>query len=170
MRRNNDELVSTWGNLVNRVLTITYRNFDEKVPEPGDLQPGDEELLKQGEEALAAVGKSISECKFREGLRGAMGYAQEVNRYLNQEEPWKTRETDKPAAARSLYTALCAIEALKLAFYPYLPFTSQRLHEMLGHNDAIDAQGWSTSRLVPGTSLQEPKPLFKKLDMPEPVS
>jgi methionyl-tRNA synthetase len=77
-------------------------------------------LLAQGQEALAAVGKSLLECKFRDGLRGAMSYAQEVNRYLNQEEPWKTRETDRLAAARSLYTALCAIETLKLMFYPFL--------------------------------------------------
>jgi methionyl-tRNA synthetase len=99
-----------------------------------------------------------------------MTYAQEVNRYLNQEEPWKTRTTDKPAAARSLYTALCAIDTLKLAFYPFLPFTSQQLHEMLGHTDEIGSQGWTASRLVPGTVLQEPKPLFKKLDVPEAAS
>jgi methionyl-tRNA synthetase len=169
-RRNNEELVSTWGNLVNRVLTITYRNFDKKVPDPGELRANDEELLQQGEEALAAVSKSLSECKFREGLRGAMTYAQEVNRYLNQEEPWKTRATDKGAAARSLYTALSAIDTLKLAFYPFLPFTSQQLHEMLGRTDEIGSQGWTASRLVPGTVLQEPQPLFKKLDVPEPAS
>jgi methionyl-tRNA synthetase len=167
VRRNNEELVSTWGNLVNRVLTITYRNFDKKVPEPGVLRSEDEALLSEGEAALQAVGKSISECKFREGLRGAMAFAQDVNRYLNQEEPWKTRATDKPAAARSLYTALCAIEALKLMFYPFLPFSSHQLHEMLGRTDELGAQGWAADRLVPGTPLQEPKPLFKKLDMPE---
>jgi methionyl-tRNA synthetase len=170
VRRNNEELVSTWGNLVNRVLTITYRNFDKQVPHPGTLNPTDESLLAQGQEALAAVGKSLSECKFREGLRGAMSYAQEVNRYLNQEEPWKTRETDRLAAARSLYTALCAIETLKLMFYPFLPFSSQKLHEMLGCADAIGSQGWGAGRLVAGTPLQEPKPLFKKLEVPEPAS
>jgi methionyl-tRNA synthetase len=170
IRRNNEELVSTWGNLVNRVMTITYRNFDKRIPDPGSLLPGDEALLAQGQDALAAVGKSISECKFREGLRGAMAYAQEVNRYLNQEAPWKTRETDPPAAGRSLYTALCAIEALKLMFYPYLPFSSQRVHEMLGRTDTIGSQGWSAARLVPGTLLEDPKPLFKKLEVAEPAS
>jgi methionyl-tRNA synthetase len=169
IRRNNDELVSTWGNLVNRVLTMTYRNFDGKVPDPGALQDADKALLEAGQEALKAVGESIGACRFREGLRLALAYAQDANRYLNQEEPWKTRESDPPAAARALYTAIGAIEVLRLALYPYLPFTSQRLHAMLGHEDAIDAKGWTAEAPVAGTALQKPEPLFKKLDLPEPV-
>ena len=167
IRRNNEELVSTWGNLVNRVLTLSYRNFDGRVPEPGDLQPSDRALLDAGKEALVSVGESINACRFREGLRSALNYAQETNRYLNQEEPWKTRETDKSAAARALYTALAAIETLKLAFYPYLPFTSEKLHDLLGHDDSIDAQGWQALLPAPGAPLRRPEPLFKKLDLPE---
>jgi methionyl-tRNA synthetase len=167
VRRNNDELVSTWGNLVNRVLTITYRNFDGKVPDPGELREGDRELLQQGETALAAVGASIAACHFREGLRAALAYAQDTNRYLNQEEPWRTRATDPAAAGRSLYVALAAIETLKLALYPYVPFSSQRLHAMLGHDDAIEAAGWSATRPQAGASLRPPEPLFKKLEFAE---
>jgi methionyl-tRNA synthetase len=170
VRRNNDELVSTWGNLVNRVLTLTYRNFDGKVPDPGTLREPDQALLDSGQAALASIGESLAACRFREGLRAALAYAQEANRYLNQEEPWKTRESDPPAAARALYTAIGAIEVLKLAFYPYLPFTSQRLHAMLGHDDAIDAKGWTAAAPVAGTPLQPPEALYKKLDAPEPVA
>ncbi len=164
IRRNNDELVSTWGNLVNRVLTMSYRNYDGKVPQPGTLQPADEELLAQGQTALEAAGTALSACRFREGLRAAMAFAQETNRYLNQQEPWKTRESDPPAAARALYTALAAIEVLKVAFSPYLPFSSQRLHEMLGHDSEVEAQGWASVRPTPGAPLRQPEPLFKKLD------
>jgi methionyl-tRNA synthetase len=149
---------------------MTYRNFDGKVPEPGALRAADQALLDQGQEALKAVGESIAACRFREGLRAALAYAQETNRYLNQEEPWKTRESDPPAAARALYTAIGAIEVLKLALYPYLPFTSQRLHAMLGHDDAIDANGWKVDLPKAGSALQAPEPLFKKLDLPEPVA
>ena len=164
VRRNNEELVSTWGNLVNRVLTITYRNFDGRVPDPGELRQTDEDLLTAGETMLASVGASIGACKFREGLRGAFAYAQEVNRYLNQEEPWKA---EKAAAARSLYVAINAIDALKLALYPYLPFTSAKLHKLLGHGRSeIGDDGWVTERATPGRPLQPPEPLFKKLDAP----
>jgi methionyl-tRNA synthetase len=170
VRRNNEELVSTWGNLVNRVLTITYRTFDGKVPDPGALREQDEALLAQGVEALAAVGAAINACHFREGLRAALGFAQETNRYLNAEEPWNTRKTDPQAAARSLYTALAAIEVLKVAFYPYLPFSSEKLNEMLGHTTRLDAGGWSAVRPEPGTPMQEPVALFKKLDPLEPAT
>jgi len=132
--------------------------------DPGDLRPADRALLQQGEAALASVGASLGACRFREGLRGAMAYAQETNRYLNQEEPWKTRASDPAAAARSLYTAIGAIEALKLAFYPFLPFSSQRLHAILGHAEPIDANGWRTVLPVAGSALQQPEPLFKKLE------
>ena len=164
VRRNNEELVSTWGNLVNRVLTMTYRSFGGRVPDPGELRPADRALLEQGETALASVGASIAACRFREGLRAALAYAQETNRYLNQEEPWKTRQSDPAAAARCLYTAIGAIEALKLAFYPFLPFSSRRLHALLGHTDAVDAAGWQTQPPVAGAALQEPEPLYKKLE------
>ncbi len=164
VRRNNEELVATWGNLVNRVLTITHRTFEGRVPDPGDLRESDKALLAQGETTLASVGESLGLCRFREALRTALAYAQETNRYLNQEEPWKTRSTDRQAAGRSLYTALGAIETLKLAFYPFLPFSSERLHAMLGHTDEIGAQGWASSLPVPGAALQQPEPLFRKLE------
>jgi len=151
---------------VNRVLTITYRSFAGRVPDPGQLRAGDLALLRQGEEMLAGVGASIGACHFREGLRTAMAYAQETNRYLNQEEPWKTRETDPAGAARSLYTALGAIEALKLALYPYLPFSSQQLHLLLGDDGPMGGAGWQTALPVAGRALKEPAPLFKKLDPP----
>ena len=135
------------------------------MPEPGRLRETDEALINLGQEALESVGASIAACRFREGLRAAMSYAQETNRYLNQEEPWKA---DREEAARALYVAINAIDALKLALYPYLPFTSARLHKMLGHASEIGTSGWATKRATPGRALQKPEPLFKKLD-PLPV-
>ena len=164
IRRNNEELLSTWGNLVNRVLTLTFRNYDGKIPDPRELRESDEALIAQGEEALRSVGESLAACRFREGLRAALAYAQETNRYLNQEEPWRTRSTDPAAAARSLFTAVAAIEALKVAFYPFLPFSSQRLHAFLGHDDAVEDGGWRVRRPAPGAPLRQPEPLFRKLD------
>ena len=169
IRRNNEELVSTWGNLAHRVLTMTYRNYDGRVPDSGELRDADEALLGQGEAMLAAVSEKIAACEFKAGLRAAMAYAQETNRYLNQEEPWKTRESDPAGAARTLYVALGAIEALKVALYPYLPFSSQQLHALLGHDDSLDDGGWRARRPVAGAALRQPEPLFKKLEPLEPA-
>jgi methionyl-tRNA synthetase len=164
VRRNNEELVATWGNLANRVLTFTHRHFEGRVPQPGALRPADEALLEGGATMLRAVGERIAACRFKDALHEALAYAQEANRYLNREEPWKTLAASRTAAGRSLYTAIGAIEALKVAFYPFLPFSSQSLHALLGHDGDVGADGWRALRPEPGGRLAEPRPLFRKLE------
>ncbi|MCZ6544285.1 MAG: methionine--tRNA ligase [Chloroflexi bacterium] len=163
-RRNNDEVVATWGNLVNRVLTFTVRNFDGKVPEPGPLEAEDRQLLDRTQSAVDAIGESIEGVHLRQGLQQAMALAQEANRYLDHSAPWQSIKTDREAAGRSLYTALNAIAGLRTALAPYLPFTCARLNEYLGETASIEELGWQVHALEPGTPLATPSPLFTKLD------
>ena len=100
----------------------------------------------------------------RQGLQTAFGLAQETNRYLDSTAPWQTIKTDRQSAARSLYTALNVIAALRTALYPYLPFTCTTLHGYLGAQGTIEESGWHLLALEPGTILGDPKPLFKKLE------
>jgi methionyl-tRNA synthetase len=164
VRRNNDELVATFGNLVHRVLTQVFRNFDEAVPEPGDLRAEDIELIAKADASLDAVATSLKAVRLREALNGAMGLAREANRYIDTQAPWKQVKENKDEAAKTLYTTLYVLSALKTTFYPFLPFSSQRLHELLGFaGDVIDCP-WAVQRLVPGTKIPQPTPLFTKLD------
>jgi methionyl-tRNA synthetase len=165
IRRNNDELVATWGNLVNRVLAMTNKNFEGIVPSPAALDARDERILARSQETLSEVGSQIESVHLKAALGSAMAYAQEVNAYLNETEPWKTAKTDRARTGTSLYVALCAINALKTAFYPFLPFSSRRVHEDLGLAGTIEDAGWSAERLVPGTQLRRPEPLFKKIEV-----
>ena len=166
VRRNNDELVATWGNLVNRVLQMTHRTFDGKVPEPGPLDARDRHLLERAEWMLKAVGSDLEAVHLKAALGAAMSVAQEANAYLNETEPWKTAKTDRERTATSLYTALCVINALKVALYPFLPFSSQQIHEYLGLSGEVSKDAWEARRLEPGTLLQQPQPLFKKIELP----
>jgi len=161
-RRNNDELVATYGNLVNRVLTFVYRNFDGGVPEPGELDKQSRALLEKAEESLQSVGEFISQCRFKQGVMAAMVLAQEANRYLDDKSPWKVIKEDRETAATALYVALGVISALKTALYPFLPFSSQKLHKMMGFDG--DEDGWKLRLPEGGQKLGEPKPLFTKLD------
>ncbi|HZQ10953.1 MAG TPA: methionine--tRNA ligase [Anaerolineae bacterium] len=189
VRRNNDELVATWGNLANRALTFTYKNFDQRVPVPGILHEADRALLEKSETALEVVGEAIANCRFREGIQFAFEVAREANVYLNQTEPWKTIKTDRERAATSLYVAIRVIDNLKTVLYPYLPHSSKDLHRQLGYTDDLagsfevktfdeetrphlamlylppktQAQ-WKPSELKGGEPLGQPKALFKKLD------
>jgi methionyl-tRNA synthetase len=164
LRRNNDELVATWGNLVHRVLTFTHRHFDEQVPDAGELDDAASGLLKRAEAALAETGEHISACRFRAGLGSALSLAQEANRYLDEQAPWRTISQDRQAAARSLYVVIGVINTLKTALYPYLPFSSERLHGFLGYEGTIQDAGWRFEVPSPGQRLSQPEALFKKLD------
>jgi methionyl-tRNA synthetase len=161
IRRNNDELVATYGNLVHRVLTFTYRHFDGSVPIPGELDGLSQQLLEKAEDAFKSVDGSLAYCRFREGIRTAMLLAQETNRYLEEESPWKRIEKERDACATVLWTAITLLSYLKTMLYPYLPFSSQQLHQLLGFEGEISH--WQPQLPLPGQKLAPPKPLFKKL-------
>ena len=164
VRRNNDELVATWGNLVNRVLTITYRKFDGCVPNPGELDESSQALIDSASGTLARTDELLYGCHFKEAIKVAMDLAHETNRYLDRTAPWKAIKEDRQTAANSLYTAIQVISALRTMLYPFLPFSCQKLHEMLGFDGRVEDYGWKWQQLPPGQKLQSPQPLFTKLD------
>jgi methionyl-tRNA synthetase len=164
VRRNNDELVATYGNLVNRVLTFVYRRFDGGVPAPGELDDHSQGIIDSAREALVNMGTLLSQCHFKQAIMSAMSLAHETNRYLDIKSPWKIINEDKQAAADSLYVALSVLACLRTALYPFLPFSSQKLHEYLGFEGNVEDYGWKPNPPSPGQKLLEPKPLFAKLD------
>jgi methionyl-tRNA synthetase len=166
VRRNNDELVATFGNLVHRVMTMSYRNFDGKVPQPSELDSAALALLAEAAERLDDAGRNIEACRFRAGLESAMSLARSCNVYLDQKAPWKALKTDREDAATTLWVGLSVINCLKTALNPFLPFSSEKLHNMLGFEGSAQDQGWTWDRdtVRPGQALGEPKPLFVKLD------
>jgi methionyl-tRNA synthetase len=168
LRRNNNELVATYGNLAHRVLTFAYRNFDGAVPEPGELDEHSQSLLHKAKVTLDAVDNLLYHCEFKGAIKEAMSLAQEANRYLDEQAPWKTikteRSPDKIGTAKSVYTVLSVLAALKIVFYPFLPFSSERLHSSLGFDGSVKEAGWKVQFLPPGQKLRQPQPLFVKLD------
>ncbi len=164
VRRNNNELVATYGNLANRVLTFAQRHFDGVVPGAGELDERSQGLLGEAGAALDRVDRLLSRCEFKAAVKEAMSLAQEANRYLDEQAPWKSIKTDREASARSVYTILSLLTTLKTAFYPFLPFSSERLHSYLGFDGTVTEQGWNSQLLPPGQKLRQPEPLFVKLD------
>jgi methionyl-tRNA synthetase len=164
LRRNNNELVATYGNLAHRVLTFAYRNFDGAVPAPGELDERSQSLLHEAEVTLDAVDGLLYRCEFKGAIKEAMSLAQEANRYLDEQAPWKTIKTERETSAKSVYTVLSVLAALKTVFYPFLPFSSEKLHSFLGFDGSVKEPGWKMQFLPPGQKLRQPQPLFVKLD------
>ena len=182
VRRNNDELVANWGNLVNRTLTSGYKNFGV-VPEPGELTEGDTAVIEAVEAGFDSVGALIERARFKAALAETMRIASLVNAYVSEEAPWATIKDDRERAGTVLYVTLRCIDNLKTLLHPFLPFTPQALHELLGYDDVIaggsrsgeideesvpytvltgdyESWGgsWQPSALEPGQALREPRP------------
>ncbi len=191
--KNNGELVATWGNLANRVLSFSYKHWEGFIPniDPAALRRADLDLLTGIAAGFQSVGGLLDAVKLRAALTEAFRLATTVNQYLDQNAPWQAVKTDKDAAALTIYTALKAIDSLKVLFAPFLPFTCEKLNGFFGYESPLfgepytetvtDALGehtvlryrvgrdsissyWKPSELKPGAKLNQPGPLFKKLE------
>ena len=132
---------------------------------PGGASPTEEDqtLLSEIDTALDDAAGMLERVELRAGLRRAMEGAQSVNVYLNAQAPWLRRREEPKRAETVIHTALSAIGGLKVAFSPYLPFSSAQLHEMTGQPGDVAAGGWKRPELADG-ALHAPSPLFSKLD------
>jgi methionyl-tRNA synthetase len=164
VRRNNDELVATYGNLAHRVLTFTYKNYNGEIPAPGELDQRSKTMIDLAHATLKSMDEHLYKCHFREAIRAAMSLAQEANKYLDEKSPWKVIKTDRQAAAMALYTAICVLTALRTAMFPFLPESSEKLNIYLGFTENVQKFGWKLDLPKAGQKLVQPLPLFIKFD------
>lgn len=162
VRRNNEELVATWGNLVHRTLTFAVRNFGAAIPDGSDEVCVIAEA--RAKETLGTVSELLSRCRFKESLREVMALAQYGNRLLDERAPWRQIRDDREGCAATILGLLSLINAVKTVSYPFLPFSAEKLHRMLGYQDDLFGHGWRLERPGPGTPLPDPTPLFAKIE------
>jgi methionyl-tRNA synthetase len=188
VRRNNDELVATWGNLVNRAVSFAARNIGS-IPAAGPLTDLDSELLARSRQAFGTVGEHLSASRFKFAINEAMRTVAEANKYFSEQAPWKLRESDPDRMRTVLHVALQLVDDAKTLLTPFLPRSSQQVHELLGGTgtwsdmprvEEVDEAGgpsypvitgtydgaarWASVPLRADTPLAAPKPLFTKLD------
>jgi methionyl-tRNA synthetase len=198
VRRNNDELVATWGNLVNRAVSFAARNIGsipEAAPPGGQgLTTLDHEVLARSRQAFGPVGEHLAASRFKFAITEAMRTVAEANKYFSEQAPWKLRESDPDRMRTVLHVALQLVDDAKTLLTPFLPRSSQQVHEMLRgqgpggagtwsdmpHVEEVNEEGgspypvitghydgaarWASQPLRTGTPLAVPKPLFTKLD------
>src|SRR5215211_8196491 len=151
-RRNNDELVAGWGNLVNRSVSMAAKNVGA-VPTPGELSDDDRALLATTSGAFAAVGDMLSRNRQKAAINEAMRVVGEANKYLSDQAPWKLKE-DPARRDTVLHTALQAIKDCNGLLTPFLPHSAQQVHELLGGTGV-----WSPApRVEETTDLDDGRP------------
>jgi methionyl-tRNA synthetase len=187
LRRNNDELVAGWGNLVNRTVSMAAKNYGA-VPEAGELLDIDREVLATARAAFDTVGASLNRSRQKAAITEAMTVVAAANKYLSDTAPWKLKE-DPARQSTVLHTALQLVDDCKALLTPFLPHSSQRVHELLGNTDVWSGQPelaevaqeggdpytvlrgdyrtaavWGSRPIAAGTPLSTPTPIFTKLE------
>ena len=162
--RNNNELVAVYGNFVNRALQLTKKYYDGIVPPCGELTEDDRRTIEEFCGVKAEVEQLLETFHFRDAQKEAMNLARIGNKYLADAEPWKVIKTDPERVKTILNLSLQLTANLAIAFEPFLPFSSEKLRQMLG----IDKLEWerlgSTDLLPAGHQLGEPELLFEKIE------
>jgi methionyl-tRNA synthetase len=189
VRRTNDELVAGWGNLVNRTANLIAKNFGE-IPAAAELTDSDQTLLElTGTTAFPLVGGLIEQHRQKQALGEAMRVVSAVNVYLSEQAPWQLK-ADRERMGTVLHVAAQAISDCRTLLAPFLPFSAQTVHEVMGGTGVVspmpeirevdDLDGgppyptltgdysgfprWESVPVVPGTPVAKPVPVFTKLD------
>jgi methionyl-tRNA synthetase len=191
VRRNNDELVAGWGNLVNRTISMSAKNLGS-IPAPGALTDADRALLEQSKAAFATVGDLLSRSRQKAAMTETMAVVGAANKYLSDMAPWKLRTSDPERMASVLHVALQVVDDCKTLLTPFLPTSSAKVHAALGGTgnwarqpelvevDEETAPGspnyfilegdydtgarWESTAIEVGRPLGPPTPIFRKLD------
>jgi methionyl-tRNA synthetase len=188
VRRNNDELVATWGNLVNRSISFAAKNIGV-IPKPGQLADVDHQILERSRAAFGVVGAELGRSRFKSAITETMRTVAEANKYMSDQAPWKLRESDPDRMGTVLHVVLQLVDDAKTLLTPFLPRSSEKVYRMLGGaetwsgmpeirqvdeedapsypvitGDYGTAARWESQPVAPGTPLAAPTPLFTKLD------
>ncbi len=162
--RNNNELVAVYGNFVNRALQLTKKYFNGIVPACGLLTDIDRQTIEEFKNVKQDVESLLDAFKFRDAQKEAMNLARIGNRYITECEPWKVWKTDPERVKTILYISLQLTANLAIAFEPFLPFSSEKLRQMLNIEYFDWNQLGTTDILKAGHRLADPELLFEKIE------
>lgn len=162
--RNNSELVAIFGNFVNRTIVLTHKYFEGKVPQRGALNELDNQTIEQIKQYPEKIGRSIEQYRFREALNELMNLARLGNKYLTENEPWKTIKTDPERTATVLNISLQICANLALLSEPFLPFTAEKLRGMLNQDKAFWYEAGNSEILEEGKQINQAQLLFEQID------
>ena len=162
---NNNELVATFGNLVNRIDSLIRNNFESKAPEPNNLDNEDKKMIKTIKDTFESTYNFLSARQFRNGLKSIMSLAQEGNKYIDSKAPWKQVKDDTEKASTTLWVGINLVSNLGVLISPFLPKTSIKISNLISANNQNPS--WEYREVTPNTRLVSQGPLFRKIDLSE---
>lgn len=161
--RNNGELADILGNFINRTFTFAFKHFNGAVPQKGELEKIDEEMISLLREYPKKVGELIERYKIKDAVFEMMNLARSGNKYFNDSEPWVTIKKDKERCATTVNICLNIIYTLAEILQPVIPFSSEKIFEMLNTSKTLWEKSGELS-LNDGHKLNNPQILFSKIE------
>lgn len=162
--RNNNELVAVLGNFINRALVLTKKYYESKVPRRGELFDIDQEVIEKLRIYPEKISNSIDKYRFREALSYLMDLARVGNKYLADTEPWKLMKESPDRVATILNVSLQLAANLSVLGKPFLPFSMERLQQMLNIKESSWENGNGIDLLCEDHQMAEPSLLFEKIE------
>ena len=162
--KNNSELVAIFGNFVNRAVVLTHKYFEGKVPERGELQPSDNEVIKSVKVTPQRIANSLDQFKFRDALFRLMELARTGNKYLADTEPWKLIKEDRGRVGTILNIAIQISANLSVLCEPFLPFTAEKLTSILAIKKSTWDKAGSVDLIASDHQLNKTVLLFEKME------
>ncbi|MFC2088791.1 methionine--tRNA ligase, partial [Calditrichota bacterium] len=165
--RHNNELADILGNFINRTFTFAHKYFTGKVPQPGNYDTLDQQLVDHLKSAPKKTGAYIDKFQFRPALKEIMDVARFANKYFNDQEPWLTNKSNPEKCATTINLCLQIVRSLAILIHPVLPFTSQAVWDLLNLHGNIEDQTWEDAaeiKLEGGHQINKPEILFKKIE------
>jgi len=161
--RNNSELADILGNFINRTFTFAFKHFNGKIPIRSKLSKIDNEMTQVLLDYPTSIGTLLERYKVKEAVLEMMNLARTCNKYFNDSEPWKTVKSDKEKCATTINICLNAIYTLAEVFEPVIPFTSEKIFQML-NSDKTEWDNSGKENLKAGGILNQPEILFNKIE------
>ncbi|CEN43699.1 methionine--tRNA ligase [Capnocytophaga canis] len=167
--RNNNELVAIYGNFINRVMVLTQKYYNGNVPTPNEFSNTDLQVLATLKEFPNIISNSLESYRFREASQELMNLARLGNKYLADEEPWKLIKENPERVKTQMYIALQIAGALAVLSEPFLPFTAEKLCNMLNFNNLQTKPTWNSieidQHIIPANhTLGKSALLFEKIE------
>ncbi|MFC5755349.1 MULTISPECIES: methionine--tRNA ligase [unclassified Rhizobium] len=166
--RINSDLANGIGNLASRSLSMIVKNCDGKIPECGPLTDEDKAMLAQADALHASTREDMGKQLIHRALASIIAVVSETDRYFAGQEPWALKKTDPARMGTVLYVTAEVVRQIAILLQPFMPESAGKLLDLVAAPaDKRDfAALGEAGRLVPGTALEAPTPVFPRYVAP----
>ncbi|MNX93185.1 Methionine--tRNA ligase [compost metagenome] len=167
--RINADLANGIGNLASRSLSMIVKNCDGQIPTPGEFTDEDKAMLASADGLLAICREEMGKQLIHRALAAIIAVVSETDRYFASQEPWALKKTDPERMGTVLYVTAEVVRQIGILLQPFMPESCDKLLDLVAAPaDKRDfAALGEAGRLVPGTPLEAPKPVFPRYVAPE---